>query len=258
VPELDGILRPVSDRKASEQRFFDEAYLRDSAPALNGYYELSRGVSDYRERVLTAAGSGKRVLEYGCGMGGCAFDLAARGAIVTGIDISASAIERASEKAKAYPAGSLTFRKADAEALPFEDASFDVVCGSGILHHLDIARAVAEIRRVVKPQGRAIFYEPLAYNPAARLYRVLTPGSHTPDEHPLTNQDLALLRSELGRVSFDFYDFIAVGAIPFLRLPAGEWLLRLTERLDRVLFGRLPVARHWASAIVIDGTAVAA
>ena len=248
----------MSDRKASEQQFYDEAYLRDAAPALNGFYELSRGVSDYRQRVLAAAAAGKRVLEYGCGMGGCAYDLAARGAMVTGIDISASAIERATEKAKAYPAGSLTFRKADAEALPFEDASFDVICGSGILHHLDIERAVAEIRRVLKPDGRAIFYEPLAYNPAARLYRVLTPGSHTPDEHPLTNDDLARLRTNLGRVSFDFYDFFAVGAIPFLRLPAGERLLRVTERLDRVLFGRLPLARHWAAAIVIDSTAAAA
>jgi SAM-dependent methyltransferase len=247
----------VSDRKASEQQFYDEAYLRDAAPSLNGFYERSRGVSDYRRRVL-ATEPGKHVLEYGCGMGGCAFDLAARGVIATGIDISASAIERASEKAKSYPAGSLTFRQADAEALPFADASFDVVCGSGILHHLDIARAVAEIRRVLKPAGRAIFYEPLAYNPAARLYRVLTPGSHTPDEHPLTREDLDRLRSNLGRVSFDFYDFFAVGAIPFLRLPLGGHLLRWSERLDRVLFGTLPVARHWAAAIVIDSTAAAA
>lgn len=256
MPDPDGILRPVSDRKASEQQFYDEAYLRDAAPALNGFYELSRGANDYRGRVLATA-PGKSVLEYGCGMGGCAFDLATRGVIATGIDISASAIERASEKAKGYPAGSLTFRKADAEALPFEDASFDVICGSGILHHLDIGRAVAEIRRVVKPGGRAIFYEPLAYNPPARLYRVLTPGSHTPDEHPLTTKDLALLRSDLGRVSFDFYDFFAVGAIPFLRLPGGERLLRLTERLDRVLFRRSAAARHWATTIVIDGTAAA-
>jgi SAM-dependent methyltransferase len=247
----------VNDRKESEQQFYDDAYLRDSAPSLNGFYELSRGRGDYLQRVL-ATEPGKHVLEYGCGMGGCAFDLAARGVIATGIDISASAIERANEKAKAYPAGSLTFRKADAEALPFEDASFDVICGSGILHHLDIGRAVAEIRRVLKPAGRAIFYEPLAYNPAARLYRVLTPGSHTPDEHPLTREDLDWLRSNLGRVSFDFYDFFAVGAIPFLRLPLGENLLRWSEKLDRALFGKLPAARHWAAAIVIDSTAAAA
>ncbi|HEX7155407.1 MAG TPA: class I SAM-dependent methyltransferase [Thermoanaerobaculia bacterium] len=248
----------MTDRKASEQLFYDEAYLRNAAPALNGFYELSSGVRDYHQRVLATA-AGKRVLEYGCGMGGCAFDLAAKGALVTGIDISASAIERATERAKGYPPGSLTFQKADAEALPFADASFDVVCGSGILHHLDLARAVAEVRRVVKPGGRAIFYEPLAYHPAARLYRVLTPGSHTPDEHPLTRDDLARLQTELGgRVAFEFYDCLAVGAIPFLRLPAGTRLLRLTERLDRGLFRRLPAARHWAAAIVIDATAEAA
>jgi len=49
----------------------------------------------------------------------------------------------------------------NAEELKFADDYFDIVCGGAILHHLDLNKALSEIARVLKPDGKAIFVEPL-------------------------------------------------------------------------------------------------
>src|SRR5205807_1094253 len=80
----------------------------------------------------------------------------------------------------------------DAHATTFPDDSFDLIVGVAILHHLDLEVALREIRRVLRPGGRAVFLEPLWHNPLLRLGRRLTPSARTPDEHPLTVQDWEL------------------------------------------------------------------
>jgi SAM-dependent methyltransferase len=238
----------VSDeRLAAEQRFFDEQY-RNEQPPLNGFYELSGARRDYASRILNAC-AGKRVLEYGCGTGSYAFALADRGAVVTGIDISHTAIEVA--RAKGYPPDNPLFEPGNAEDLQFQDATFDLVCGTSILHHLDIPRALRELKRVLRPGGRGVFYEPVAYNPAVNLYRALTPQLHTPDEHPLTRGDIALMEAEFAKTDIQFADFFALGAIPFLRVPGGKVLLRLTEAADKLAM-RLPALRWWGAVVVIE------
>jgi len=100
---------------------------------------------------------GKAVLEVGCG---AAVDLArfARGgAVCTGVDLAASAIELA--KANFQQQGlSADLRVANGEALPFPDNTFDLVYAHGVVQYTaDPRRLVAEVRRVLKPGGEAIF-----------------------------------------------------------------------------------------------------
>ncbi len=243
-----GIIPHVSDQRlAAEQRFFDEQY-RHEQPPLNGFYELSGARRDYANRILGDC-AGKRVLEYGCGTGSYAFALADRGAVVTGIDISNTAIEVA--RGKVTSPGNPRFELGNAEDLQFDDATFDLVCGTSILHHLDIGRAVSELKRVLKPGGRGVFYEPVAYNPAVNVYRALTPQLHTPDEHPLKRSDIALMEREFARTQIRLADFFALAAIPFLRLPGGIALLRLTEAADKVAM-RVPALRWWGAVVVIE------
>jgi SAM-dependent methyltransferase len=245
---VGGIIGLVSDdRLASERRFFDEEY-RNERPALNGFYELSGVRRDYAVRILADC-AGRDVLEYGCGTGSYAFDLAARGATVIGIDISHTAIEVARGESEGQ--GNPHFQIGNAEALEFPDASFDLVCGTSIIHHLDVNVALAELKRVLRPGGRAVFYEPVAYNPAVNLYRWLTPQLHTPDEHPLTRADLARMSSSFRRAEFRFADLFALGAIPFLRFPGGGVLLRIGETLDRVAMV-VPGLRWWGAVVVIE------
>jgi SAM-dependent methyltransferase len=238
----------VSDQRlAAEQRFFDEQY-RDERPPLNGFYDASGARRDFSERILRDC-AGKHVLEYGCGTGSYAFALADGGASVVGIDISNTAIEMA--RAKGYPPDNPRFQLGNAEALEFADGSFDVVCGTSILHHLDIDRAMSELRRVLKPGGRGIFYEPVAYNPAVNFYRRLTPHLHTEDEHPLKRADLQAMSRAFTRADFRFGDFFALGAIPFLRFPGGRFLLRIGEAADRLAM-RVPGLRWWGAVVVIE------
>jgi SAM-dependent methyltransferase len=243
----DIIASMPSDRLVAEQRFFDEHY-RAEGTALNGFYELSVARREFSSRILRA-GAGARVLEYGCGTGSYAFELAERGADVIGIDISQAAIEIADTRAAGR--ANLTFRLGDAEHLQFDDASFDLVCGTSILHHLDIARAIREVRRVLRPGGLGLFYEPIAYNPAANLYRLFTPGEHTPDEHPLRRSDLVTMQESFAAVGIRFFDFFSLGAIPFLRIPGGKGLLRILEGADRMAMS-VPGLRWLGTTAILE------
>src|SRR3712207_2747501 len=124
----------------------------------------------YREALRTL-GAGRRVLEFGCGPASHAIELAAAGAHVTAIDISPVAIAKARGKARAAGVdGRMAFRVMDAEALEFGDASFDLVCGHAIIHHLHLPTVFAETRRVLGSSGAAVFNEPLGHNPVINAY----------------------------------------------------------------------------------------
>ncbi|HVS32437.1 MAG TPA: class I SAM-dependent methyltransferase [Thermoanaerobaculia bacterium] len=241
----------ADQRKATEQEFYDRAYESGTIDTKNGFYEISAGVQRYRKLIFENP-AGRHILEYGCGLGGQAFELADRGATVTGIDISDVAVAQARRRAAAHAPERLKFVTADAENLEFPDASFDLVCGSGILHHLDLDRSLAEVKRVLRPGGHGIFYEPLGHNPLLNLYRVLTPGSHTPDEHPLLIGEIRAMGGPFASARAEFFDLLSVFVIPVLRMPGGTGLLRASEWMDRRIFRWLPPLRAWGAVVVLD------
>jgi SAM-dependent methyltransferase len=146
----------------------------------------------------------------------------------------------------------LKFVKADAEALDFADGSFDLICGSGILHHLDLERSLGEVHRVLSDGGRGVFYEPLGHNPLLNLYRRLTPGSHTPDEHPLLVREIADVKKTFSNARAEFFDLLSVFVIPILWMPGGRALLRASEWADRQTFRFVPWLRPWGAVVVLE------
>jgi glycosyltransferase involved in cell wall biosynthesis/ubiquinone/menaquinone biosynthesis C-methylase UbiE len=99
---------------------------------------------------------GHDVLEIGSGVGTDLSRFARHGARVTDIDLSARHLELAQENF-AWRGLTGRFIHHDAETLPIPDNSFDVVYSNGVLHHTpNTARVAAEIRRVLKPGGKAI------------------------------------------------------------------------------------------------------
>jgi ubiquinone/menaquinone biosynthesis C-methylase UbiE len=98
---------------------------------------------------------GKRVLLYGCGAGNDARRVAQAGAAsIVGIDISDTEIAEARRQASAGGyAATVEFRTADAHDTGFPENSFELIVGNAILHHLDLPRALGEIRRILTLQA---------------------------------------------------------------------------------------------------------
>lgn len=91
-------------------------------------------------------------LDVGTSTGNYARAIAARGAVVTAIDISKPMLEQAQ---KLTPQPDITFEQVNVEALPYADSSFDgVVVGASLNEFFDTRQALAEMARVLKPGGK--------------------------------------------------------------------------------------------------------
>jgi SAM-dependent methyltransferase len=134
--------------------------------------------------VLDAAdvGQGTKLLDVGCGTGLAAAIARERGATVDGIDASPPSVEIARTR---VPDGS--FRVGEMEALPYEDASFDVVASAvGAIFAPDHEAAARELARVCRPGGKlglAAWRPETGFFPVTRRYRPpLEPGQGDPDD----------------------------------------------------------------------------
>ena len=230
-------------RLEREQAFHDERFTGDDdRSGAKKYYSVTRASSARLDQVLDAIPAGARALELGCGLHNHAMPLAERGVEVCAIDISPVAVaEMGRRVADAGLAHLVTTQVMNAEELAFPADSFDLVVGTGILHHLDLSLVYPQLARVLRPGGVAAFVEPLGRNPLINLYRSLTPGMRTPDEHPLVESDFQLARLMVRR-RFGLvlpHHGAAVGALPEHEvLPldarsvraAGQLLLRAAAR----------------------------
>ncbi|MDX6664074.1 MAG: hypothetical protein QOG68_280 [Solirubrobacteraceae bacterium] len=114
-------------------------------------YELEPFIARYARFDTTA---GQAVLEIGVGLGTDFVNFARAGADLTGVDLTEHSIELVSRRLELEGLRA-DLRVADAERLPFDDASFDVVYSWGVLHHSPNPQAaIAEAQRVLKPGGR--------------------------------------------------------------------------------------------------------
>ena len=98
---------------------------------------------------------GKRMLEVGVGLGTDFTRFVRAGADATGVDLTEASVEAVRERL-ALEGLTANLRVADAENLPFADGEFELVYSWGVLHHTpDTERALAEVRRVLRPGGEA-------------------------------------------------------------------------------------------------------
>jgi SAM-dependent methyltransferase len=147
----------IVEEKRAGRRFWD-------ANPCGGQWDSYAAFSAWIERTEPYAfdilakhqWAGRRVLEVGCGQGTVLNHLAARRAAAFGVDMSMVSIERT--RAGARELGHhVEVAQSDAELLPFPDECFDAVVSFGVLHHTpDTAKAIAEVRRVLRPGGLAI------------------------------------------------------------------------------------------------------
>lgn len=200
---------------------------------------------------------GKRVLECGCGVGYLSVRLAKAGAEVHAFDISPEAVQQTLARAEAEAVStSLSVQLAPLEAVDYPPNHFDLVLGVGVLHHVDLGIAKALTLRVLKPGGRAFFFEPLRGNPLITLWRRLTPHLRTPTERPLSLDEVRDFGRPFARFSYEVHyltGLVALGSLAATRSPAVfQAVDRFTRPLDILLAHAVPPLRAWYGYVALE------
>jgi ubiquinone/menaquinone biosynthesis C-methylase UbiE len=183
-------------------------------------------------------------LEIGCGTG-----LFTRlvneksGASILATDISYELLKEAREK---FPQGKFVLD--DAMNMQFADASFDVVFGSSVIHHLDLKKSAQEIYRVLKPGGRMVFAEPNMLNPQIFIQKnipfIKRWLGDSPDETAIVRWKYKKLLKETG------FKNIRIFPYDFLHPLTPRFLIPLVDRLGR-LIEKIPLLRELAGSVII-------
>ena len=137
--------------------------------AMGEYDRIADGLTITTDQTLRVAKvrAGERVLDLATGTGITAIAARERGAQVTGVDLTPELLAVARANATHEGFDDIDFREGDAEALPFGDASFDVVLSTcGHMFAADQPAVAKELARVTKPGGRVVF---LAWTPEGGL-----------------------------------------------------------------------------------------
>ena len=155
-----------------------------------------------------------KILECGCASGEFTKEIADAFTMdysIHALDLAESLVKIAKEK---ITKPNVNFYVGSITELPFNNDFFDAVIGNSILHHLDIEPALTEIKRVLKPNGKLIFFEPNMLNPQVYIclhnnyFRKLNQAS--PDETAFYKWDIkkTLLAIGFKNVSAKPFDFI--------------------------------------------------
>lgn len=242
----------MDDRLDRERDFHDHSYTEGVRRPVRKFYLADRSARRWYRHQVESRAQGADALEYGCGRSGAVAYLKGSARSVVGIDISPVAIQMATEWERGLPgAAEVRFEQMNAEAMTFPDASFDLVCGSGILHHLDVDAAMHEVARVLRPGGTAVFLEPMGHNPLIEWYRRRTPDMRSEDEHPLKMRDLRAIRVLLPGTRFRFFALTTLAVVPLRRWAWSTRLMRVAEAIDRVIL-RIPGIRRLAWIVVVE------
>jgi SAM-dependent methyltransferase len=187
---------------------------------------------------------GKSLLDFGCGEGIDSVIYAALGAKVTGVDISAELIAAARQRAK-LDGVEVEFVAGD--ILQLNLPAYDVVVAGAVLHHVDLRVVLPRLLKCVKPGGLVAITEPAEPCGFMRLIRRLlpVPAEGSPDEHPLTPEELQFVKELLRDCTWRYYDVLG----RLSRYVQGQplrWLLAI----DRAILAVLP---RCGATIVLTG-----
>jgi ubiquinone/menaquinone biosynthesis C-methylase UbiE len=215
--------------------------------------------SKYAHRTSTMVGvdeflgdlRGKRVLEYGCGLGEITLLLAKSGAKVNAFDLSEKSVSITRERVEINDAGKQTqLTVAAGEHLPYASASFDVVFGKAILHHLDVHVGWHDLHRIIKKGGKAVFVEPMGMNPLINFARNHLPYPH---KNP-RGADRPLVYWEIMKWGqrFSKFHFKEIQLTSMLERALGFGVrIHALRRLDGYLLKHFPFLRRYCRYVVM-------
>ena len=206
-------MRTEQQVKESSRRSFDEEA---------GNYDNSHDgrfaaivYHDLEERILSTKPA--RVLDLGCGNGNVLMRIAGHAdAELYGLDLSSEMIREAEKRLR----GKAALVVGDAEALPYDDHTFDtVVCNASFHHYPNPELVLGEVRRVLKDKGTLILGEPTIFKPLLPVFNFLLQWSKDGDFKLYDRNSMERLLHSCG---FRPYGWKLVGHKMFLLNAAAE------------------------------------
>ncbi|MBI1873538.1 MAG: class I SAM-dependent methyltransferase [Acidobacteria bacterium] len=187
--------------------YADRRFQSEYDYALFEYYRSAKVIAFLEKAGVAIRGD---VLDAGCGGGGMPLSLAEEAGRVVGIDLVDRFRDAGIRLARERRAGNLHFARADGQALPFRDRSFDLVLSHAVIEHVpDAQRYLRECARVLKPEGR-MYLSTAPYLSFA--------GAHLPRLKVPVPLHLLIGR----RLAFSTFRTLARHATWMLREPADE------------------------------------
>jgi 2-polyprenyl-3-methyl-5-hydroxy-6-metoxy-1,4-benzoquinol methylase len=263
---------PSKQLEESEAEFHDQwaASVEFTQISVKNLFES--GSCPENRQILTWMGDlrGKRILEIGCGLGEASVYFAMKGAITTAVDISPGMLEVTQKLARLHGVEVKTVCASAMNLDAIKDQSFDFVYASNLLHHVEIAPFLTQVKRKLAIGGSAFFWDPVHYNPVIQIYRSMATKVRTPDEHPLKASDIKLMRRNFRHVEMRFFWYLSL--VIFLKFflidrlnpnqsrywkkiiddapRIGPWL-SILHRIDKLIFSWVPGIRWLAWNVVI-------
>lgn len=208
---------------ASEKEFHEAKFSKKNSKAQGKYYEaIKEGERVFIEKLMKAA-HGADILEFGWGSNCMAHSVASICRSVTVIDKSEVAVSIQKKKFADIGISNSKFIAMDVERLDFDNGSFDVVFGRGIIRQLDVQLSFLQIVEVLRPDGMALFWEPLRH----------------------IKRDIEIANMYFRDVNVRFYGMFSLLSVPFRETRFGDFLLKITSAIDRMIF-LLPILKWQA------------
>ena len=226
----------LSEKNIREKEFHNKLQSKSKGRFENIFYKAIYNANEDFFNYLKINSVNSNILDYGCGIGQSLQEVVKfNPKKIVGIDISEVSIQKAKDSIQKSNSN-IELLVDNCEKTKFNDNSFDIIYGSGILHHLDISLCLKEMYRLLKPGGRFLFIEPLGTNPLINFYRKLTPKSRSKDEHPLINDDFELIKENFYKLRIKYYGFFTLIFFPLYKSPKKSFTFKILKKVDQFLF----------------------
>ena len=254
-PLLDEVLREEATFANRDYAPFSSAL--DISPTMFRKYTSPTNLWDWRQLAAVLLGNvaGKELLDYGCGQGEESLYFAKLGARVTAIDISDVGVDTLRRRSEHHKLDIRAFEMR-ADPTSFQAESFDRIHGMGILHHVGIDRALAEVWRLLRPGGVGVFLEPMGDHAAIEAAKtfLMKHARFLGEFDDVTEHEQNLTWAAIDAATMRFTRTIAYPYHLLYRLKRfiPSALYNAIRRVDHGLLTIAPSLRRYAGAVVIQ------
>lgn len=197
----------------------------------------------------------KRGLEVGCGIGWLLVEMHKRRARMEGLDVSDEGLNLAKKVCSRNGIDSQSLTTASMRNLPYQNDKFDFVAGFAVLHHMsgNLDEIAQQVSRVLKPQGKAIFCEPLGENPILEFARnnlSYKYKSRTIGEKPLRHTDIEKMKSSFSDIKLHHISLLQMAD----RVFPNQMASTILGKIDNSILTAIPGLNRYCRYVIIECT----